>query len=368
MRRRTAVTLSVASAGLVALGATSAACFDLFHSTSDILTACEIDAQSPACGAHSTDFCAWSPPEARQHAAHACGWLGACETPMGRNALGPCMFEALLAYDCAANPNHQVKDPAHALWDCLWQAQSCDDVSACILPGGPPTCQGAGDVTACADAGGAPESAGIRIACDPAHADAAPPSENCALWGQTCASAGGRATCSGDVAGYSCAQSECFGNQLRWCDGGDVGIDCTSNGAGRCSGFPKTSQAAWVACVAESDAGACPADLTARCTSGRAVSCPSGVLETINCQSLLGGTSGACQSGPLNPAFDWTSPCVVKPPECTSDSCASDGGGGVIGCARGAKFVVDCASEHLGACRLVSTELGTEQHAACSPP
>jgi hypothetical protein len=287
---------------------------------------------------------------------------------MGRNALGPCMVQALLAYDCAANPNHRVRDPAHGLWDCLWQAQSCDAVAACVLPGGPASCEGPTAVTACAASSAAsPGRAGVRVACDPAQGDAAPPVENCALWGQTCASASGRASCAGDDAGFSCPQSECFGNQLRWCDGGDFGIDCASNGAGHCGGFPAQNNAQWVACLADSDAGACTPDPTARCAGGRAQSCPSGVVETINCQSLL-GTSGACVDGPLAPAFDWTSPCAVDPPACTSDSCASDGGSGVIGCARGATFPVDCANVGLGACRMVSTDLGAEQHAACSPP
>jgi hypothetical protein len=307
MRGGTAVVLRVASGAAVALlatAATTAACFDLFHSTSDILTACEIDAQAASCG--PADFCAWSPAEARQHAQHACAWLGACETPVGRNALGPCMFQALLAYDCAANPNHRVKDPAHKLWDCLWRAQSCSDVAACAPLAGP---------TACEDAG------------------------------------------------CSCQQSGCFGTELRWCDGGDFGIDCASNGAGRCNGYPTPNSAKWVACEADSDAGTCAPDLTAQCSNGRAQSCPSGVVETIDCQGLL-GTSGACVNGPLDPAFDWTSPCAVNPPACTSDTCAN---GRAIGCARGAAFAVDCAGENLGMCRL-STDAGAEQHAACSPP
>src|ERR1700689_4317635 len=124
------------------------ACFDLLHSTADIRTACEIDAAHPGCAAESTeaDFCAWTSSEARQHAVHACAWLGACETPMGRNALGPCMFQALLAYDCASNPNHRVALEAHQLWDCLQRAGSCVDVDACISQqSGPRVCKSAGD-------------------------------------------------------------------------------------------------------------------------------------------------------------------------------------------------------------------------------
>jgi hypothetical protein len=308
MRRRTAVPFSIASAAAVAsiaMGATTAACFDLFHSTSDILSACEIDAQSPVCG--PTDFCSWSPAAARQHAQHACAWLGACETPVGSNALGPCMFQALLAYDCAANPNHRVRGAAHDLWDCLWRAQSCSDVAACAPLAGPPTCQDAG---------------------------------------------------------CPCQASGCFRTTLRWCDGGDVGIDCASNGAGHCNGYPSPNNAKWVACEADSDGGTCTPDPTARCANGRAQSCPSGVVETIDCQELL-GTSGACVDGPLDPPFDWTSPCAMVPSACTTDSCAN---GSAIGCARGAAFAVDCASENLGACRMVSGDAGAEQHAACTPP
>src|SRR5579862_5540965 len=74
------------------------ACSDLFHSTTDLLTACQLDAQTPGCSAETgadanpeantgvTDFCAsFTPAEARLHAQNACAWLGACETPMGDN-------------------------------------------------------------------------------------------------------------------------------------------------------------------------------------------------------------------------------------------------------------------------------------------
>jgi hypothetical protein len=369
MRRAAAIPLSIVSAVLA--GATSAACFDLFHSTADILTACEIDAGNPLCrpaagadAAPPTDFCAWSPAQARDHARHTCAWLGACESPMGGNALGPCMFQALLAYDCAANPNHRPKGQALQIWDCLWQAQTCDDVARCVLPDGAPTCATPGTYATCAAPAGVSAGESVRLACGPAQSAGPVAAENCALWGQTCATDGKRAACAGDSTGLTCSQSECFGTQLHWCDGGDIGIDCASNGAQRCDGFPSTSQVQWVACVAESDAGACPPDPTARCSGGRARSCPSGVVETVDCAALL-GTPDACVSGRLSPDFDWTSPCSLAPPACEGDRCAD---GGAIGCARGAPFAVDCAAEQLGECRMVGTDLGTAQHAACAPP
>ena len=65
-------------------------------------------------------------------ALRACSWLGACEGPIGTNAFGPCYFRALMAYDCAANPNHRSRNKAHALWDCLQRVETCGEVDACI--------------------------------------------------------------------------------------------------------------------------------------------------------------------------------------------------------------------------------------------
>jgi hypothetical protein len=313
---RAATAVLVATIALAGLGATLAACFDLFHATGDVVTACALDAQTPGCGPPAqetgtgagSDFCAWSHADALAHARHACAWLGACATPKGRNAFGTCMVQALLNYDCAANPNHRSKGTTHDLWDCLSRVQTCGDVSACVFPPGAPT---------------------------------------------------------GDDAGGTCTQRECYGSELRWCtDAGDVGIDCAGNGAQRCGGFPSAGDAQWLACVAEGDGGTCTPSKVAQCSAGFALSCPSGVPETIDCRALL-GTPGSCVAGQLVPEFDWTGPCAVTPPLCTADSCAD---GGVTGCARGAPFWIDCAKEKLGACRMVTTDVGAAQHAACTAP
>ena len=136
-----------ASAGLVA-------CFDLFHSTAGLHDACDLDAAacaddaaSPDAAPAGTDFCSWSPAQARDNATHACAWLGACESPLGHDAFGPCMVDALLAYDCTANPNHPSRGKGHTFWDCLWQVGSCADVTACVFPGGAPTCGDSGTYT-----------------------------------------------------------------------------------------------------------------------------------------------------------------------------------------------------------------------------
>ena len=352
-----------------ALCATLAACFDLFHSTSGIRTACELDAATDGCEgeAGAADFCSWSPQEARANAAHACAWLGACETPMGRNAFGPCQFAALLAYDCASNPNHPVRGVARAMWQCLANATTCADVDACVFPTEHALCSTPGDYTACIASGGN----GVRTECTDGGGMPLPTAhgESCALWGQTCASEGAVSECAGAAgeAGVACTVSGCNGSSLHWCDslsGADIGIDCAANGAGACGGFPSNAPALWVACLPESDGGACTPDASASCVDGVAYSCPSGVPERIDCASLL-GVPIACASGPLSPSFDWTSPCVATAPACTEDSCS---GSIVTGCARGAEFTVDCAQEGLGPCRILSTDMGSQVHAACTPP
>jgi hypothetical protein len=354
--------------GTLGLGAVSG-CFDLFHSTSDILTACQLDATADGCEtaeAGPTDFCAWSPTEARAHAEHACAWLGACETPLGRNAFGTCELAALLAFDCAANPNHRVKGTQRDLWDCLQRAQSCAEVDGCIFPSQKGLCESAGDFMACVVSGGE----GVRTECVDGGAMPFPQGhgENCALWGQACASDGGVVECAGAAGqdGIACPVSGCQGTALHWCDpatGADIGVDCAGNGAGACGGFPATA-AQWVACLAESDAGTCTPDASATCAGGVAHSCPGGTLEEIDCASLLASPS-ACAPGSLSPPFDWSSPCVVAPASCTQDACS---GSVLTGCARGATFTVDCSAQGLGPCRMVATDQGAQMHAACTPP
>jgi hypothetical protein len=372
----------LALSGLLGLGATLVACFDLFHSTADVLTACELDNANTGCAeagaataaaspdSQGVDFCAWTSPEARVYAERACAWLGACETPTGGNAFGPCMFQALMAYDCTSNPNHRPKGKALALWECLVRVKVCGDVDACVFPAGPQACAAGGASTVCGSAtdGGA-TNRDVRLLCP----DGGGPSavgENCALWGKTCANDGTGGACAGDTAGFACARPECDNSALHWCvDAGgtsvNVGLDCASNGAQQCDTFPSHATPQWAACVATSDAGPagrCAPSTTATCLGGLAASCPSGVREVLDCATLL-GSGAACSPGPLEPPFDWTSACNVVPPACTGDSCSD---GILTGCARGAAFSIDCSDQGLGACRMVNTD--TAVHAACSVP
>lgn len=353
-------------------------CVDLFHSTSDVRTACEIDAA--ACGsassaagaaAPSAEFCAATPDVAHQNAAHACAWLGACASPMGSNAFGPCMVRALLAFDCAANPNHPAMGTARALWACLAQAESCLQVQNCIFPNGPPECAAA-DTTACGAPsldGGAGNSV-VRIECG-TSVPTLIGGENCALWGETCVADDPSASCGENAAGLVCDGApvdSCIGTQVSWCGltGEESGIDCAGNGAGRCGEF-SANEVPWVSCIPVSDAGdagTCAPTLAVTCDGGVAQSCPTGVPETVDCAALLGDPT-ACSDVLLDPPFDWTSPCALAPSQCDADTCD---GTVLTSCARGASFSVDCSSEKLGGCQIVSTDLQTQQHSACLPP
>jgi hypothetical protein len=380
MRAGASARVAVAALMSTGLGAGLVACFDLFHSTSGIVSACALDSQACEDAADQvdadagTDFCAFTPDQALAHAQYACAWLGACETPMGGNAPGTCMFDALLAYDCFANPNHPSRGVAHALWDCLLQVQSCGDVARCVFPGGTPMCPAPtkfpGDFTSCGNGGGVQANGDVRIECRDAGVPAV--GENCAMNGQTCASSGTSGSCAGaaGTAGVSCTTDECVGTALHQCGSGgvDVGIDCASNGAGQCGGFPISMDAGWLACVASGDAGSCPPTEAAQCINGYATSCPSGVPEQVYCPELLqapNAAGGACVAGQLSPPFDWTSPCAVQG-GCTADAC--DDGGIVLGCARGSQYPLDCAAQGLGPCTMVATDVGTAMHARCAPP
>ncbi len=387
---RPATKRAIAGAVVAACAVAFAACTDLFHSTDDLLTKCELDAATSGCPARTADagaaveaaaaeeaeaaapvdFCSWTSAVAQQTAAHACAWLGACETPLGNNAFGACLFQAGLAYDCAANPSHPVKGETYRLWACLASVQTCDDVSRCVLPGGSVRCNGSGYVACLESSGGDASASAVRVECS----DAGLHGENCALWGEACNSTSTGGAC-GVGGATACADggppSACSGSTLA-CSNGQIAFDCSGNGSQACTPAAP-SPAVGLACFPV-DAGTgerCMPDAMATCAGGVASSCPTGVPETLQCGTLLslGDTNAACTSGPLGAGFDWTSPCALTPPECTADACG-DGGSGptLVGCVRGAPTALDCVGEGLGPCRLVPTNAGAEVRPACTPP
>jgi hypothetical protein len=343
---------------VVFVAASTLACTDLFHSTADILDKCQIDAA--AC---PLDFCSLTPQAAENAAQHACAWLGACESPLGGNAFGPCMVEARLAFDCKLNPNHEVKGQRHDLWECMAGVHSCDGVRSCISAGPIPCPEQ--PASGCLNTG----SSSARVTC----ADGGALIENCTLWGTSCAiddasaahcgaGPGGSLACGS--AGSRPGSCDRGSEKVYWCtSAGEVELDCSGMGPGECGVFPEAgSVSSWAACVPDSDAG-CGASLSATCANDIATSCATGLSETIDCAHLL-GARGSCNTGALDPPFDWTSPCSLGAP------CHDDCDGGVLtGCARGALFATDCSQAGLGDCRMVTTgDDDAGPRAACSAP
>jgi hypothetical protein len=401
---RWSVALAACAASL-GLGAGLVACIDLFHTTDDVLTACQLDGNIPDCGAEaaipkeagapetSTDFCkpGWSHADALEHAQHACAWLGACEAPIGKNAFGECVFQALLAYDCQANPSHPVRGTRHDLWDCLWQANTCPAIDACVAPDRAHRgdCSGNGAMT-CLPSG----NADTRIVCVDSGSS---PAENCALWGQTCSFSDNGVYCLGAAgpAGFGCGNVGCTADErIHVCpgDGGpDLGIDCSGVGAGVCVPEQVPDAGSWIACAPTATAGdagdagdagaSCAPNASATCVQGVAYSCAAGMPERIDCASLL-GDAGACNAGPLRPWFDFTSPCWVDAgaaPEAGADAGADAGecppqadetcvAGTLSSRARGVAFTVRCADVSLGDCRVVPTDVAGSCRAQCGPP
>lgn len=365
------------AAAWTALGGCSVpACVDLFHSTSDVRTACEIDAsacvaEASAAGTGAGQSVCADAGVALQNATHACAWLGACLSPMGNNAFGPCVLQALLAFDCDANPNHLASASVSATWACLVDAQSCASVDKCVFPAGTPSCSTTTTTTttcAAGSGGGGTAGTALRIECGTSGQMLG--GEDCALWGETCLPNDGSASCGTNLEGYcdGSVSDRCTGaskSQVIWCGAdGQSGINCGDNGVGHCDSF-SGNQTSWVSCLPDTNVAqpdACAATLNFTCENGVAQLCPTGVPETIDCAALL-GSPAACSGSILDPPFDWTSPCVLSP-QCDVDTC---NGPVLTSCARGAPFSVNCADELSGQCQIVSTDVQT-QHAACVPP
>jgi hypothetical protein len=288
----------LASVGAVVIAAWAVfACTDLFHSTDDIKNACDLD--SGACD----EICASDHGAALARAKNACVWLGSCATPAGDNQFGACVFQALLAYDCDANPNRKVKGKTRAFWDCMSKVASCGDVSACTFPDNASAC---GTSAARQGCGGSPYE-DTRILCP--GADGGVGIESCAAWGQTCATTSATTSvCAANEEATTCVGvARCEGTLLVGCAGAagaphDLGVDCANYGAGQC----KKSQSGVVACVAENGAVCTPSTApSASCNGDVATACVSGVTETLDCGTLTGPHT--CNQEPLAPSWSLAS-------------------------------------------------------------
>jgi hypothetical protein len=361
----------------VAVCAAGGACVDLFHST-NFETLCDVDAAAcPEAGSADaaeeaaldggepdgpTDFCSWEGGTALENARRACAWLGACAGPFGENALGPCMVNATLVYDCEAAPSRKAirAGQTHAYWDALWQADSCSDVLQAIQPNKGTMCLNAGEsYFACTDGGE------VTVACGASDASTgtSPPLglESCAAAGQTCVAPSAANVCVGPTtcapgAGLACADPV----NLQDCDdaGVDHGMSCAGVGAGKCS------DAGVAACLAVGGQ-VCTPTTTVTCDGGVAQGCPSGQAESVDCNALLGERAG-CNADAGGRPWDVSRACVGDINEsCGAETDSCSDAGAVTGCARGVAFSVTCSEYGLGPC--AATNLPGNP-AACTPP
>lgn len=360
----------VAIASSVAVLAVVAACGDIFHST-DSPSLCDLDAAAPGCkatadAAPNGELCAADHASAQKRAAHACAWLAACEAPYGKNATGPCMFEAIQAYDCVANPSRRPKLAAKAFWTAMANVKSCADVDRAVFPDPTSNCS-AGPFIGCSKIV-TTNNPNTRIVCTTAGQRYT--GENCAMQGRSCdatplndAGLGNNgAQCYGTT-GRTCTTTGCDGAHLVLCDdaGADRGLDCAQFGAGVC-----TVSGSQPACKPEGTTQI-PASSDVVCTpGGKAQATASGYLEEVDCTYLSGGgISGTdnCQKIPNAPPGTPAAAACKKTSGCSVDGCT---GNKLTACVGGASVTVDCAAEGLGTCADVTTQEGPR--VACTKP
>jgi hypothetical protein len=329
------------------------ACVDLFHST-DFETLCDIDARAGGCSAAeastsdvvdasdaATNFCSWSSQTARARAEHACAWLGACSAPFDQNAFGQCMINAILAYDCTANPGLTIAPGAlHEFWDKLWQARSCTDV-----PDLNPQNVTCGTGYACPSPG---SSTLLECVEGSTHA------ETCMVLGKVC----GGVSCEAPEVKKECDPPSCDGTVLHACEdsGIDEGYDCRYFGAAKC--FADESVGGCTPGVGSGEGQSCVPVPSVSCDGGVAVACIAGAPTTINCALLTG--PGTCVAGA--PSWDVSGACQAD----GGCSAACVGGDRLTGCAQGATFSTSCKAQGLGGCHSVRLPQATGY--ACSSP
>ncbi len=353
------------AAACAAIVASAIACVDLFHSTSDVQSLCDIDAFAPGCdsGTDATppeNLCAGDAGVAQAQAKHACAWLAACEHPIGHNLTGTCMVDAILAYDCAANPNRKPKGAAKTFWECMQNANTCAAVAGCVFPDGVPSGCLAGGFIGCSQSSKNP---GSRFDC-PIPTSGGTPGENCAAHGQTCDSldrdaSNHDALCVGQGQLRACSGSGCVkGTFLSLCDdaGIDRGYDCASVGAGSCD-------LVGLSCVPEDASAGAPHTNDVTCSSGNVLAqgSPAALKESVDCTAISGpGTCVPIEGG---------APGTVPSDACHASACATDtcNGPKLTACVHGRAVDVDCAALGLAACNAtVQTEEGNLP--ACGTP
>lgn len=376
--------VGVAFAALLATMVALVACGDLFHDTSEIRNACELDANAEGCTTPTTDggpnvdggtdagddasgpinFCEWDSATARANALRACTWLGACMPPIGANDLGECVFNALLAYDCTAAPQMRLREGVvKNYWECMHRAASCGDVERCVFPGAAQLCApGPRQYTTC----GTGQNAPVRVQCEADAGGSKTVGEACFATGRWCRRSADQssASCAGNT-GLDCREDTCVGATLVFCAKGvgdagagsapDIGRDCTDIGAGRCAvvgGVPGCVPLGPTTCVAARPA----------CVGQVAKACIAGVEDTADCTKLIGPNACSATRVPENTVRSASDLCGAAVANCTP-GCS---GSRLVSCFRGATTSVDCRQLGFSGCGTVGTVEG--QKARCLPP
>lgn len=345
---------------------------DLFHSTG-FETLCDLDAQACAAeggavtdagdagdaGSTGIDLCAIT--DVTSAAQRACAWVGSCAGPLGGNAFGACMFQALQVIGCKGRPDMPPRGAMLQYWQCLVAASnagSCDDVRRCVVPAGEQACNNEAGTPyiACFNF---KDNAATRFIC-PAFGGQPQTVESCSAAGRACGRTSlGTAFCfpkalSDAGEGPPC-DAGCVEGGLHVCgpDLGtdpDIGVDCTQLGAGVCA-----PGGAVPACTPASDTK-CAASPDIKCDGDIATGCPSGTVDRVNC-SILGSS---CSTAIAEPGHDVTRACKKSTP-CAEDSCS---GTTLTSCVDGVTYKADCAGLGFSKCEKVNV-FGSGTRAQC---
>ncbi len=328
-------------------------CSDLFHSTADFRTACETDGS--ACDSLAPQsICSLDRAKAEAASRHACAWLGACETPLGKQRYAECYTAALTAFDCTIAPDFRPQGEMLAYWTCLANSRSCTGVRACVLPEPLGTCNDNGTYVRC----GVGKNARALLECTGVGAKVH--AATCLAWGQTCAEGsfpGANAECASSSTPGACTETRCSGTRvIRCANNRDEGIDCAFVGAGACVPSTFGNNYTWTGC--QSTGRACMATDIVACEGAVAIGCPASKELRVDCGAL----GSACTPLRLAQTTDVGLACVA-PSSCASDQCD---GNRMTSCNAGVTRELDCKAEGLGSCEMRQTSSGS--NAACAAP
>jgi hypothetical protein len=363
VRTRVALAASI----LVGAAVVAVACGgDLFHNTS-FETLCTVDASTKGCPQKPiTDLC-MDPASALARAEHACAWLAACQTPMGQNRTGQCIANALMAYNCSANPNRKPVADAYQFWLALANANDCEAIAKAVAPAGLQRCNSKTNsaFTGCGtDSTGNPNS---RVQCAVADGVAFGAYENCIAYGKTCS-----ATTTNDLsqclgpAKRQCGITRCEGQKLINCNdaGLDFGMDCSQFGDGTC-----LSTGAQPACKPTSTNVRAATANVACDNQDIATGSVTGFEEHVDCKVFSGVVDGGAVPGPLCQSIDGGAIGTIPrdacqgPAACTDDSCS---GTVLRACVQGNEVKFDCKDVGLNSCNPSVKTQEDGAHAACS--